>query len=207
MNNFSIKADDLAYWYLRLNGFLTTHNFIVHDERYADQRTDVDILGVRFPFRNEINMPDSDCFSKFKTKPLFIFVEATKGRCKLNGPWTCPEKENMQRVLNSIGAFKEETIENIAESLYSLGYYENDLFRVNLVCIGKEIDKHLSQKYPKVPQILFNNVLDFMHKRFKKFHDQKQSHQQWDETGKNLWDLYASNRKNSDNFIKNIEIT
>src|SRR2546426_644182 len=38
----------------RLNGFLTIRNFVIHPERGNDQRTDVDILGVRFPHRSEL---------------------------------------------------------------------------------------------------------------------------------------------------------
>lgn len=152
-------------------------------------------------------MPDSDFFSEFKTKPLFILAEATKARCKLNGPWTEPKKGNMQRVLKSIGAFNDETIEIIADSLYSLGYYENDLFRVNLICIGKEIDDLLLEKYPRVPQILFNDILNFMYKRFEKFHKPKRSHQQWDINGQGLWNLYVSKRGDADSFIKLVEIT
>lgn len=47
------KAERLASWYFRLNGFLTTENFIVHPDSGADQRTDADILAVRFAHRAE----------------------------------------------------------------------------------------------------------------------------------------------------------
>ena len=200
MPEFFIKPDDLAYWYLRLNGFLTIHNFIVHHETRAPQRTDVDILGVRFPFRNEINMPDSDCFSKYKTKPLFIFAEATKSRCKLNGPWTDKDKGNMQRVLISLGAFDSDKIDEIANSLYQQGYFENQDYKINLLCIGKDHNSDVEKNYPEVPQILFTEILDFIHKRFRKFHDQKSANQQWDENGKNLWKCYDENRNNIENF-------
>ena len=39
-----INLEALAYWYFRLNGSLTTANFVIHDEGGAGQRTDADIL-------------------------------------------------------------------------------------------------------------------------------------------------------------------
>ena len=44
-----ITAGQLAYWYLRLNGLLNIPDFVVHPEQGGNQRTDVDVLGVRFP--------------------------------------------------------------------------------------------------------------------------------------------------------------
>jgi hypothetical protein len=35
-----IFSERLAYWFLRLNGFLTTTNFIVHREEGMGQHTD-----------------------------------------------------------------------------------------------------------------------------------------------------------------------
>ncbi len=51
-------ADDLdrekvAYWYFRLNGFLQIENFVIHSKRRSSQRTDADLLAVRFPYRAE----------------------------------------------------------------------------------------------------------------------------------------------------------
>jgi hypothetical protein len=42
--------DSAAEWFLRLNGFLTVLNFVVHPvetEEGTQQRTDADVLGVR----------------------------------------------------------------------------------------------------------------------------------------------------------------
>lgn len=43
----------LAYWYFRLNGFMTIENFLVHPETGSNPRTDVDILATRFAHRRE----------------------------------------------------------------------------------------------------------------------------------------------------------
>ena len=49
----TLTPERLAYWYFRLNGFLTTENFIVHPDRGPNQRTDADLLAVRFAHRKE----------------------------------------------------------------------------------------------------------------------------------------------------------
>ena len=99
------RAEDVAEWYFRLNGFLAIPGFVVHIDspeaverddgslRYA--RTEADFIGVRFPHSREIvndrAMKDdllvigmgSDVASP---KVVFALVEVTSGRCKMNGP-------------------------------------------------------------------------------------------------------------------------
>lgn len=48
-----LNPEKVAYWYFRLNGFLQIENFVVHPERRGGQRTDADLLAVRFPHRAE----------------------------------------------------------------------------------------------------------------------------------------------------------
>src|SRR3989442_9723351 len=104
----SVSAEQLALWFFRLNGFLTIPNFVVHDENPGSQRTDVDILGVRFPYRAELYpMPLSDhrSITTLPRKPCFIIGEVKTRTCNLNGPWTNPDRKNMERVLTAIGIF------------------------------------------------------------------------------------------------------
>ena len=199
-----MTAEQLAYWYFRLNGFLTIQNFIVHDEKKANQRTDVDILGVRFPFRSEIGMEDDVCFIKYSAKPLYIITEVKTGLCNLNGPWTSPDKENMQRVLKSLGSLKESLIANASALLYKQGFYEDMECRVSLICVGKDENNKLKSDYPDVPQILFKEILEFIWTRFKKFHEQKKVNQQWDKAGQDLWQCYDLNRHNKQEFVNTV---
>jgi hypothetical protein len=72
-----IKSEKLTYWYFRLNGFLTIPNFVVHPDRGREQGTDVDILGVRFPYRAELlenPMSDDEVFTT-KDKPYIVIAE------------------------------------------------------------------------------------------------------------------------------------
>lgn len=95
-NSNEIGSEKLAYWYLRLNGFLTITNFVVHPDFGRSQRTDVDILGCRFPYRQELlenSMLDDKALIMSESKPTIVIAEVKSNTCNLNGPWTDPEKK------------------------------------------------------------------------------------------------------------------
>lgn len=203
-----ISSEKLAYWYLRLNGFLSITNFVVHPDVGRNQRTDVDILGCRFPFRQELlenSMIDDKALIMSESKPTIVIAEVKRNTCNLNGPWTDPEKKNMERVLNAIGAFPEEENNKVASALYEFGFYENDFNLITLMCFGEQKNLELLKKYPKVKQILWNNVLRFIYNRFKQYWMQKSMHPQWDIDGELLWHT-AANSSNVIDFIKRFKI-
>jgi len=124
----TISTEALAYWFFRLNGFLTIVNFVVHVEKRGKTGTDVDILGVRFPYRAELfHRPMSDYkeFTKITARPFIAIAEVKRGQCNLNGPWTDREKRNMDRVLRAIGAIPSEDTDDVADALYSEGFFKS----------------------------------------------------------------------------------
>ncbi|HLX28455.1 MAG TPA: hypothetical protein VKV24_08220 [Casimicrobiaceae bacterium] len=159
----------MAYWYLRLNGFLTTANFVVHPDRGNEQETDVDILGVRFPYRAENPtrpMKDDELFARAKEKTFVAIAEVKSGRCGLNGPWTNPRRGNMLRVVMAVGAFPNKEAELVAAGLHDDGRYRNQLYHVSLMCFGRDRNPEVEEQYSHVPQILWPNVLSFIYRRF-----------------------------------------
>lgn len=191
---YLVSSEALGYWYLRLNGFLTIPNFVVHPDSGSEQGTDVDVLGVRFPYRKENRgrpMMDSEQFRRHRDKTYVALAEIKTGVCKLNGPWTQPELENMQRVLSSLGMFLPHEIEFAAKTIYETGHFKNQLYYVSMVCFGAEPRAEYEERYPEVPQILWREVKEFIFERFQKYRNEKSSHAQWDEVGKGLWDLYT----------------
>ena len=198
-----IKSEALGYWYLRLNGFLTIQDFVVHPERGYGQETDVDIIGVRFPYRAE-NLDDpmeDDKRISYEGKPLIVIAEVKNGRCSLNGPWTNPERRNMLRVLRSIGALTQTEADIAARSLYSSGVYSTELYHISLLCLGGYSNPEITEKYPLVPQILWDEVLRFIFSRFKKYERPKTSHPQWDVAGQFLWNTFMQNRRSEQQFL------
>jgi len=124
MNNLeSPNLESAAEWFLRLNGFFTVQNFIVHPVKREEsqQRTDADVLGIRFPNRQEIvggiSLDDHKDFRNAQ-RPIFVIAEVKSGPCSLNGPWTDPDAQNVTNVLRSFGEMSSAPFEKISERLY-----------------------------------------------------------------------------------------
>jgi hypothetical protein len=98
-----------------------------------------------------------------------------------------------------MGAFEENVIDEIAESLYRNYKFEDETREVRLIAIGKTNNRDLPAQ---LTQILFTDILHFIFVRFNEYRMQKESHQQWDDTGKELWDL--SSALDEHTFIKAI---
>lgn len=189
----------LAYWYFRLNGFLILENFIVHDDTSANQRTDADILAVRFNHRSENRirpMIDDAKVAECNALCNVIIAEVKTSRCALNGPWTRREDQNVQRVLAAIGCLPPNLCDDAAESLYSKGKYVGEQAAIRLIACGDQ----QAQLKPKIRQILFDDMLKFIYRRFREYRLQKASHGQWDADGKKLWDL--SHMGNTPDYLK-----
>jgi len=204
----AVDSEKLAYWYFRLNGFLTIENFVVHPDWKPKQRTDIDVIAVRFPYRNELpgnTMIDDTRIILDLNKIRIVLAEVTTSTCKLNKTWTDLVKRNMQQVISSIGSFEPEKVEVVSKELYNNRWYEDEDFVVSLCCIGKKKNRDIRERFPKVPQLAWDEVLDFIHKRFWLFQEQKRSHGQWYETGKKLWNC-AMEFKEFNEFQKTIEI-
>jgi len=204
-----MKSEGLAYWYFRLNGFLISQNYIIHPNHCGSQRTEIDILGVRFPYKAEIingkKMADEAIFES-KNKPYIIIADATISPCKLNDAWIDPAKKNIHDFLRVVGAFedKDSIIDGIAKKLYEEGFFENDSYCVSLFCVGKLKNPTLHSKYPNVPQITWNGVLKFIYNRFNKYEREKRAHNQWDKDGNQLWECFKRNKHCETNFINEI---
>jgi len=190
-----IDSEKLAYWYFRLNGFLTIQNFVVHPNSGSQQRTEIDIIAARFPYRVELpenkNPMQDDKRLILKPKKIrIILAEVKKGRCKLNSAWTNPDKGNMQQIMSALGAIDSKTSKFASDKLCKNGYYEDEKFLFSLCCLGKETNNATRKRLQNVPQITWNHVLSFIYDRFKKYEIYKSQHQQWDSTGQNLFKHY-----------------
>ncbi len=199
-----LKAENLAHWYLRLNGFMVQDNFVLHPEHKPYQtRTDADIFGVRFPLRKELSFEDDERF-RSDDRPRFIIAEITQGQCKLNGPWTEPGRKNMNYVLDAIGAFPPGEIDAIAASLYAKYCFEDAKYRFSLLAFGKAIDSKYAGKGKGLIQIEFREVVRFIFDRFTKFRNEKKDHQHWDPAGHLLWKLSGDHRSSIEAFSANV---
>lgn len=209
MSSWDFTAEDIGYWYFRLNGFLAISNFVVHPDEGSNQRTEVDIIGVRFPHRSELvgePLQDHEEITELdQHKPLLVFAEIKKSQCRLNGPWTMPSAGNMQRVLGAIGIVPQSQQDEVVESLYDAGSWSDPHLLVSLFCLGSAYNRQLGHDYPSVPQVLWPDVLSFVFNRFRSYRLQKIRHDQWPESGKRLWD-HALDVADAEEFIQTLKI-
>ncbi len=199
-----MTSEEIAYWFFRLNGCATITNFVLHRDTRGPQKTEFDIVAVRFPFRLELPgaarpMEDHTCFCFPSKHVRLILAEVTAKPCKLNPPWTDPSCRNMQRVLSHLGVVLAEDIEEAAESLYRSREFKNDHLWISLFCIGTKRGNG-PELQPPVVQLLWEEVLGFIYSRMRDYRRPKADKPQWDETGQRLYGL-AQERGNEQGFI------
>lgn len=185
----------LVYWYLRLNGFLLLENFIIHPDEGDKQRTDADILGVRFLHRSENflrPMQDDPKVADCPTYVNMIIGEVKRGYCALNGPWTKPENANMQRILCALGCIQENELEIASYALYHHGIYETPYVTCRLFAFG---NKRGSLPISGVPQILFGEMIRFIHDRIRQYEGPKSAVGNWAWDGQALREIFRRSRQ------------
>ena len=208
-----LKPEKVAYWYFRLNGFLTIENFIVHPPGRGSQRTDADLLAVRFPHRAERLIDDPNDVMEDDVRGLALSHEVvdvviaevkTNQPCTLNGPWTEKKMQNVDRVLAAIGCVRHENLSEAASDIYRFGMHKgSDCLRVRLVAVGRERNEDLAKDYPDVVQLTWAEMLEFVWRRLNKYRRQKSQVEQWDFYGKRLRKL-ASEFRDARDFVAHV---
>lgn len=193
----------MAYWYLRLNGYLLLEDFVIHDETSDQQQTEIDMLGVRFRNRKENYLypmqDDQDLLQNCTTDIHVVIVEVKRGLCALNGPWRKQEDQNMHRILRAVGCFPEYKVNPAARDLYKKGIYKWNDVTCEIIAIG---DRRNEEIVPNsINQLVFSNMLKFIHCRFQNYKNQKRSVGNWQEDGRKLQQM-ATQQSNKDLFIQ-----
>lgn len=200
-----MKSEDVGLWYLRLNGFLTIPNFVVHPESGRNQRTDIDVLGVRFPHRRELlenPMKDDPDLLPPADRVFLAITEIKRGPCALNGPWTNPDLQNMERVLSAVGLFASKTVRNVAKHLYQIGAFTDKQRHAAFLCVGNAASESIRKTHREARQVTWEDVFRFIFRRFTTYYPRKLSHGQWDATGRALWRSFERSRGDEDKFIE-----
>lgn len=197
------KPERLAYWYFRLNGFMTIEDFVVHPDRGAQQRTDADMIAVRFQHRSEnkeVPMEDDPKVSRCDTFANVIIAEIKTGSCHLNGPWTDRDKANMQRVLRAVGCVPPERIDEVAKQLYDNAIWSDENATIRLFAIGETPTPELT--LPDGQQLTWREIIGFCHQRFRAYRNQKSSVGIWPTDGRRLKQLSQGREPDVDEIRK-----
>ncbi len=160
-----MKREDLAHWYLRLNGVFTITNFVVHPTHKGSQLTDGDIVGVRLPHRSEFQQgpgADQDLFVHERTRPYFILAEIKRGLSELNQSWRQPPHQPVLEMLQDLGPFRKIDLEKAASHLVTTGFYETDAMYASLFFIGTSFTPDLPSHAPRKT---WDDLIRFIHRR------------------------------------------
>jgi len=204
--------EKVAYWYFRLNGFFQIENFVIHPKRRDGQRTDADLLAVRFPYRaerliddpNDVMSDDIGGLSLSNNLIDVVIAEVkTNQPCTLNGPWTRRDQQNVHRVLAAIGCLPREYIDDAAAGIYGAAVHIDKNFglRIRVVAIGRDLSDELTKQHPKVLQLTWPDLLGFIWERFNIYRRVKTDVHQWDGQGQRIKRL-ANQAGDRDDFVK-----
>lgn len=117
-------AEELVYWYLRLNGFFPLTNFVLHRDKAQPWTSDADVLAVRFPHvSEEIGGNPEDWDPRFgrtwgldlAAETIGLIVEIKSGRwsgADLNG-----REAYVRRGLRRIGMLAPDQLDETSEAL------------------------------------------------------------------------------------------
>lgn len=200
------RAEEVASWYFRLNGFLSVPGFVVHPARSQEHPyTEADLMAVRFPHSVEkisgIPMSDASLLTKLAgpKQTLFVLIEAKAGTCRINPAWTEEWRENMQRAVRRLGFAEEFDVDSIAQKMYQFMRWEDDNHVLQYITVGKRTNSDLSERYESLVQVTWEDIGDFLYYRFKEFPQKLRlgqlTHPQWPKFGREYSEYVQAARR------------
>ncbi|WP_037290943.1 hypothetical protein [Saccharibacillus sacchari] len=164
-------GEELAYWYLRLNGFFTVNNFVLHhDEEH--RTSDADILAVRFPYVYEQtggqeNDWDIQPFMKVEEDVIVGLICEVK-----TGPNYRAEelfkRQNLYRALGRFGFLENSNL--CVDELNDKSYLKMKKYKIHKVLISdkKELptDKYHHINLTDIKMFIEQRVHQYNYRKF-----------------------------------------
>ena len=165
-------GEEIAYWYLRLNGFFPITNFVIHRSSEIEHSADCDLLAIRFPsVYEEIGGNPDDWDEELSNEFGFdhtigIICEVKTGRYKLEEIF---RPEYVKYAIGRLGFTPRENIAAISDELNKVALLEIEE--------GRRIGKLLIANDQKGPSnFIFrslNSAEDFINDRVEKYSKEK----------------------------------
>ncbi|MFS8189160.1 hypothetical protein ACMG4J_20850 [Rossellomorea marisflavi] len=187
-------GEELAYWYLRLNGFFVIDNFVYH--RTGNSRDgDADLIALRLPYVKESiggNLGDWDesLFSHLgEYDVLAILCEVKTGhRANLSRVF---ENRKVKYTLNRVGFSDIEIKEMLSCNSSSFMLNHNRKILLKLL-----ITEHGTDNQDTFLTFSLEHVEDFIYSRIKKYSNQKYNARHFFPSSLLQYMMYRSNREN-----------
>lgn len=165
-------GEEIAYWYLRLNGFFPITNFVIHRSIRIAHSSDCDVIAVRLPYVYEEigGKPedwDQDLAQELRfDRILGVICEVKTGRYELGDIF---RKEYVHYAISRIGLVPTGHIDAIADDLDNKAIAETS--NGNLICkllIANDFKEPLKFIFRSL-----NHAEDFIEGRVRKYEKEK----------------------------------
>ena len=170
-------GEEIAYWYLRLNGFFSIENFVIHPSENVDDPSDVDIIAVRFPFVYEEvggqpNDWDTQFFKSFVPDlPIGLLCEVKTGRNVDVDNLFKPQ--NVSYAVGRFGFTPHNTTPNYTELVSSVEQKAHTVrsdYQIAKVLFSKKDGLKKNDRFFHFP---LSHLIRFLKGRFRKYPKEK----------------------------------
>jgi len=164
-------TEELAYWYLRFNGFFLINNFVIHRTQSIKYSSDIDLLGVRFPYVFEkiggkTEDWDINLINNFNPqKILGVICEVKTGGYDINKIF---HKRYLKYAIERFGFIPN--ISDYSEKVINRAVTDiSDKFQIGKILIANEVP----QKRQDLIFISITKAREFLEARLMKYIEQK----------------------------------
>ena len=171
------RAEEVARFYLKLQGYFTLNNFALHKDLSAyDLTTEADLLAVKLKHscehlarRRLADCPKLEHILQSGRRSIFLIVEVKSSACSINASWDCERnprgsEANHLYAIKRAGLWSVRDAGEIAKEVAARGRWENSESVVQYLCVGAETGATSGR-----PTVLFRDIARFMVHRFLPF--------------------------------------
>ncbi|HAK76758.1 MAG TPA: hypothetical protein DCM71_07565 [Runella sp.] len=169
----STKAEILTKWYLRLNGYFTVDNFIIHNpvrisNGVVSNSTETDVLAIRLKHSREIAgqlhiANDDELLNGFDSAIDFVIAEVKTGNeDKPNKVWRNNNEDAIKYIIRFAGIIEsEDEITFVTKRLLADRTYKKDdkSLRIRLIIFS---ETEPNKNWKNVKHISLEHIVDFI---------------------------------------------
>jgi hypothetical protein len=166
-------GEEIAYWYLRFNGFFLIDNFVIHHSKNVKHSSDIDIIAVRLPYVYEEigghpNDWDTSFFDPFnKNLPIGVLCEIKTGRIDIKKLF---KPDNIKYAIGRFGFARNFEETNLVSDVDEQKLIHRDEFQIAKILFSNR--KHLdNDRFYHCP---LSHLQEFLQKRIKLYKEKYQ---------------------------------